>query len=167
MQIRLLINLSETLSKLNIDALSTPTPMPSTYSPHFHTLSTVFWQISNADAIGGRSWFGYQVRICAASATWSACLILSIGLDPQLRHRITSSHAGREQIADMRVINIDYYPREARLAIFRDPWSFPTLFHPACNNLVRRHLEELARKVCGTSNCALLPASCVLNLFLF
>lgn len=54
----------------------------------------------------------------------------------------------RDQIAEFRVMNINYYPRESHLAIFRDPWSFPTLFHPGCNNLVRRHLEELSQKVC-------------------
>ncbi len=53
----------------------------------------------------------------------------------------------REQIAQLRVLNIDFYPRESHLVTFRDPWSFPTLFHPACNHLVRMHMDELAQKV--------------------
>lgn len=53
----------------------------------------------------------------------------------------------RDSIASVRTLNVDYYPRESRLVTFRDPWSFPVLFHPACNNLIRNHLENLARKV--------------------
>ncbi|KAL1955523.1 hypothetical protein VTO42DRAFT_8477 [Malbranchea cinnamomea] len=68
-------------------------------------------------------------------------------LHPQLRSRITNLNLPREQLADFRFMNINYYPRESHLALFRDPWSFPTLFHPDCNNLVRRHLEELAQKI--------------------
>jgi syntaxin-binding protein 1 len=83
-----------------------------------------------------------------SNVTRTRCLTVLIGLDPQLRNRITSSQAGRDQIADLRVMNINYFPRESHVALLRDPWSFPTLFHPACNNLVRRHLEELSRKVC-------------------
>ena len=71
-----------------------------------------------------------------------------LDLEPQLRSRINGFSSARDQIADLRVVNIDFYPRESHLAIFRDPWSFPTLFHPGCNNLVRGHLEDLAAKVC-------------------
>ena len=53
----------------------------------------------------------------------------------------------RERIADFYTMNINFYPRESRLITFRDPWSFPVLFHPGCNNLIRHHLEELAQKV--------------------
>lgn len=53
----------------------------------------------------------------------------------------------REQVAESRIMNINFFPRESQIAIFRDPWSFPTLFHPACNNLIRSHLEDLAQKV--------------------
>jgi syntaxin-binding protein 1 len=55
----------------------------------------------------------------------------------------------RERIAEFHVMNINFYPRESRLITFRDPWSFPVLFHPGCNNLIRRHLEDLAQKVGG------------------
>lgn len=61
--------------------------------------------------------------------------------------RLDQSTMAREQMAGMRVLNINYYPQESHLIIFRDPWSFPTLFHPACNTLVRNHLTELAQKI--------------------
>lgn len=64
-----------------------------------------------------------------------------------LRERIDKSQMARDQIVLFRVLNIEYFPRESHLITFRDPWSFPILFHPACNNLVRRHLEEMAKKV--------------------
>ncbi|EEP75870.1 conserved hypothetical protein [Uncinocarpus reesii 1704] len=50
-------------------------------------------------------------------------------------------------IADFRIVNINYFPRESHLVLFRDPWSFPTLYHPGCNNLVRAHLGDLAQKI--------------------
>lgn len=68
-------------------------------------------------------------------------------LDPQQRQRLDRSEMARKYIADYRILNIDFYPRESHLITFRDPWSFPVLFHPACNGLVRKHLEELAQKV--------------------
>jgi len=68
-------------------------------------------------------------------------------LPPEQRARLDQSAMAREQIALLRVLNIDFFPREARLITFRDPWSFPTLFHPACNQLVRQHMDELAQKI--------------------
>lgn len=53
----------------------------------------------------------------------------------------------KSQIAEFRVLNIDFYPKESRVVTFRDPWSFPVLFHPGCNHLIRGHLEEIAQKV--------------------
>ncbi|KAL8723543.1 MAG: hypothetical protein Q9225_000178 [Loekoesia sp. 1 TL-2023] len=53
----------------------------------------------------------------------------------------------RQQIVQASVLNVDYYPRESHLITFRDPWSFPTLFHPACNHLVRQHMDDLAQKI--------------------
>jgi syntaxin-binding protein 1 len=47
---------------------------------------------------------------------------------------------------------IDYFPRESHVVTFRDPWSFPILFHPACNEMVKKHLEELAHKVRKTAS---------------
>ena len=68
-------------------------------------------------------------------------------LQPEQRARLDQSSMAREQIAQLRILNVDFYPRESHLITFRDPWSFPTLFHPACNQLVRRHMDELAQKV--------------------
>ena len=71
----------------------------------------------------------------------------SLVLPPEQRARLNQSAMAREQIAQLRVLNVDFYPRETHLITFRDPWSFPTLFHPACNQLVRKHMDELAQKV--------------------
>lgn len=68
-------------------------------------------------------------------------------LHPVLRERIDKSHTARENIATFTVLNVDFFPREAHLVTFRDPWSFPILFHPTCNSLVRQHMEDLAQKV--------------------
>ena len=68
-------------------------------------------------------------------------------LSSDQRARLDQSAFAREQIAQLRVLNVDFYPRESHLVTFRDPWSFPTLFHPACNQLVRKHMDELAQKV--------------------
>lgn len=53
----------------------------------------------------------------------------------------------RGQIVDLKVINVDFYPRESHLATFRDPWSFPLLYHPACNRDVPKHLADISQKV--------------------
>ncbi|KAF2838703.1 syntaxin-binding protein-like protein 2 [Patellaria atrata CBS 101060] len=74
-------------------------------------------------------------------------LIWTSLLAPPLRERIDRSAMAREQIALFRVLNIDFFPRESHVVTFRDPWSFPILFHPACNNLVRQHMEGIAQKV--------------------
>lgn len=68
-------------------------------------------------------------------------------LPPPLRQRIDKSTMAREQIAQFRVLNLDFFPREAQLITFRDPWSFPILYHPACAPLVRQHIADLAQKV--------------------
>ncbi|RJE20348.1 sec1 family [Aspergillus sclerotialis] len=73
-------------------------------------------------------------------------------LDPQQRTRINRSQMVQDQIVEKRVLNINYFPKESRLVTFRDPWSFPVLFHPACNHLIRAHLEDIAQKV--VSLCA-------------
>lgn len=64
-----------------------------------------------------------------------------------MKERLDKSSVAREQITVFRVLNIDFFPRESHLVTFRDPWSFPILFHPACNNLIRQHMEDLAQKV--------------------
>ncbi|KAK0994455.1 syntaxin binding protein 1 [Friedmanniomyces endolithicus] len=70
-------------------------------------------------------------------------------LHPVLRDRIDQSKIAREQIALFRVLNAEFYPRESHMVTFRDPWSFPILFHPACNHLVRQHMEDVAQKIVG------------------
>ncbi|KAJ5489136.1 hypothetical protein N7539_004026 [Penicillium diatomitis] len=83
-----------------------------------------------------------------------AYLVWTSFLDPQQRQRLDRSEMARRYIADYRILNIDFYPRESHLITFRDPWSFPVLYHPACNGLVRKHLEDLAQKI--VSVCATL-----------
>ncbi|KAL9135469.1 MAG: hypothetical protein Q9175_003335 [Cornicularia normoerica] len=68
-------------------------------------------------------------------------------LPPEQRLRLDQSAMAREQIVLLRVLNVDFYPRESHLITFQDPWSFPTLFHPACNQLVRKHMDDLAQKI--------------------
>lgn len=80
---------------------------------------------------------------CLADET----ITLDTVLHPALRDRIDKSSIAREQIALFRVLNVEFYPRESHLITFRDPWSFPILFHPACSNLVKQHLEDIAQKV--------------------
>ncbi|KIV99203.1 uncharacterized protein PV09_09067 [Verruconis gallopava] len=69
---------------------------------------------------------------------------------PVLRQRIDRSQIAQSQVADFRVINIEYYPRESQLVTFRDPWSFPKLYHPACSNLVPQTIADIAQKVVAT-----------------
>jgi hypothetical protein len=68
-------------------------------------------------------------------------------LHPQMRRRIDSSRNAQEQLAGFETLSVDYFPRESHLITFRDPWSFPILYHPACNELVRDHMQQLAQKV--------------------
>ncbi|KAM0716903.1 hypothetical protein Q7P37_006755 [Cladosporium fusiforme] len=70
-------------------------------------------------------------------------------LEPSLRDRIDKSAIAREQIALFKVLNVEFFPRESHLTTFRDPWSFFALYHPACNNLVKQHLEDVAQKIVG------------------
>ncbi|KAH9887173.1 Sec1-like protein [Xylariomycetidae sp. FL2044] len=76
-------------------------------------------------------------------------LVWTAVLDPQLRRRIDGSALAKQQIAGFETLSIDFYPRESHLVTFRDPWSFPILYHPACNGLIRRHMQDLAQKITG------------------
>ncbi|KAI1353742.1 Sec1 family protein [Xylaria sp. FL0043] len=78
-------------------------------------------------------------------------LVWTSVLDPPLRRRIDASPLAKQQIAGFETLSIDYFPRESHLVTFRDPWSFPVLYHPACNGLVKKHMEDLAQKI--TSLC--------------
>ncbi len=73
--------------------------------------------------------------------------VVNIVLNPELRARLDRSTMARDHIAQLKTLNIEFFPRESHLITFRDPWSFPTLFHPACNQLVRAHMDDLAQKV--------------------
>jgi syntaxin-binding protein 1 len=74
-------------------------------------------------------------------------LVWTAVLDPQLRRRLYSSPTVEQQIVGFETLSIDFYARESNLVTFRDPWSFPVLYHPACNHLVRDHMQILAQKV--------------------
>lgn len=74
-------------------------------------------------------------------------LVWTALLEPQMRRRIDTTRQAKEQIAGFETLSIDYFPRESHLITFRDPWSFPILYHPACNNLVAGHMQLLAQKV--------------------
>ncbi|KAJ1333412.1 syntaxin-binding protein 1 [Microdochium nivale] len=70
-------------------------------------------------------------------------------LDPQLRRKIDTSPYAKQAIAGFETLSIDFFPRESNLVTFRDPWSFPILYHPACNALIRKHMADLAQKITG------------------
>jgi len=53
----------------------------------------------------------------------------------------------RERIRMFKVLQLEFHPRESHLVTFKDPWSFPTLYHPMCNDLVQKHMKEIAQKV--------------------
>lgn len=74
-------------------------------------------------------------------------LVWTSVLNPQLRHKIDDSPLSKHAIKGFETLSIDYYPRESHVITFRDPWSFPVLYHPACNGLVRKHMQDLAQKV--------------------
>jgi syntaxin-binding protein 1 len=82
-----------------------------------------------------------------------AFLVWTALLDPPLQQRLNASRQASEQIADVVTLSVDYFPRESHLITFRDPWSFPILYHPACNTLVKDHMEQLAQKVWQTGFC--------------
>lgn len=74
-------------------------------------------------------------------------LLWTAVLEPQLRRRIDGSPLAKQMIGGFETLSIDFYPRESHVVTFRDPWSFPVLYHPACNGLVAKHMRELAQKV--------------------
>jgi syntaxin-binding protein 1 len=46
-----------------------------------------------------------------------------------------------------KIVPLDFFPRESHLVTFRDPWSFPILYHPSCDDIVAKHMQVLAKKV--------------------
>ena len=86
----------------------------------------------------------------------TTCFIV---LPQDLQDRIDRLGPAREQITQSRVLNVDFFPRESHLITFRDPWSFPILFHPACSHLIKKHMIDLAQKVWDFLKIALIVAS--------
>lgn len=76
-----------------------------------------------------------------------AYLVWTGVLDPRIRRMIDGCPPAKQRIAGFETLSIDFFPRESHLITFKDPWSFPILYHPACNNLVARHMKILAQKV--------------------
>lgn len=102
-------------------------------------------QISKEDATGEAHFSGPHVRTC--SVMNATRLTEALVLQPPLRERIDKTKSAREYIREFHVLDLSYYPRESNLVTFRDPWSFPLLYHPQCNQLVRQHLADLSQKV--------------------
>ena len=68
-------------------------------------------------------------------------------LDPSLRRKIDDFPGSRQLKAGFQTMFVDFLPRESHLVTLRDPWSFPMLYHPACNAVVPTHMKGLAQKV--------------------
>src|SRR5690606_35384662 len=77
----------------------------------------------------------------------SGFLVWTSLLDPSLRRRLEASPAYRDRVVGFDTLPLDFFPRESHLVTFRDPWSFPVLYHPSCNNLVTEHMRILAQRV--------------------
>ncbi|KID86480.1 Sec1 family superfamily [Metarhizium guizhouense ARSEF 977] len=91
-----------------------------------------------------------------------AFLIWTSLLDPKLSRKINEfpgvgslmvqpqqQRPGSRPVANPKTLLIDFYPRESHLISFKDPWSFPILYHPACNNLIPKHMRILAQRIAG------------------
>ncbi|KKF94429.1 Protein transport protein sec1 [Ceratocystis platani] len=76
----------------------------------------------------------------------SAYLLWTGRLLPKDEERIHKSPAAR-MIRGFEVLMIDFQPRESHLVVFKDPWSFPLLFHNGCNEFVAPHMRVLAQKI--------------------
>ena len=78
----------------------------------------------------------HQARYRTAILRWTSNLPGS--LQNELR---------REQVADSGSLDIDFVPRESHLVTFNEPWSFLTLFHRECDNLVKAHIDGLVKRI--------------------
>ncbi|KPI35538.1 Protein transport protein sec1 [Cyphellophora attinorum] len=74
-------------------------------------------------------------------------LVWTSHLPRPLHDEIFRSESRQRLVADSRSMDIDYYPRESHMVTFREPWSFHALFHPACDTLVKNHLDSLTAKI--------------------
>lgn len=80
-----------------------------------------------------------------------AFLLWTDALPRSLQERIRASR-GKSLIGGEDELSIDYFSRESHLVTFRDPWSFPILYNLSCSELVKEHMEGLARKVHTCAN---------------
>ncbi|PHH61683.1 hypothetical protein CDD82_2120 [Ophiocordyceps australis] len=78
-----------------------------------------------------------------------AYLLWTSLVEASLRRRIDDLPGIRQLRASSKTLFIDFYPRESHLVTFRDPWSFPMLYHPDCNSLVPKHMQKLAQRIAG------------------
>ncbi|KAI1624584.1 Sec1-like protein [Exophiala viscosa] len=76
-----------------------------------------------------------------------AHLIWTSQLPRALGEEIFRSESRARLIVESRTLNIDFFPRESNLITFREPWSFHLLYHPACDALVKNHLDALTQKI--------------------
>ncbi|OCT45227.1 Protein transport protein sec1 [Cladophialophora carrionii] len=76
-----------------------------------------------------------------------AYLIWTSQLPRGLGEELFRSESRAQLIADSRTLNVEYFPREANLVTFREPWSFHLLFHSACDSLVKNHLDTITQKL--------------------
>lgn len=76
-----------------------------------------------------------------------AHLIWTSHLPRSLYDELFRSEARQRLVVECRSLNIEYLPRESQLITFRDPSSFHVLFHPACDALVKGHLDSLTQKI--------------------
>ena len=77
----------------------------------------------------------------------TAYLVWTSLIKAELRRKIDDFPGIRQLRASTKTLFIDFYPRESHVITFRDPWSFPTLYHRECDSLVAAHLKILAQKV--------------------
>ncbi|EXJ63474.1 uncharacterized protein A1O5_11523 [Cladophialophora psammophila CBS 110553] len=76
-----------------------------------------------------------------------AHLIWTSQLPRNLGEELFRSESRAKLIVESRTLNIEYFPRECNLVSFREPWSFHVLFHPACDSLVKNHLDSITQKI--------------------
>ncbi len=76
-----------------------------------------------------------------------AFLVWTSPLPRNLKDELFRSESRQHMVADSRSLDIDFFPRESHLITFREPWSFFSLFHPACDSLVKVHLDALTSKI--------------------
>lgn len=68
-------------------------------------------------------------------------------IDPNLRRKIDEFPGVRQLRSSTKTLFVDFYPRESHLITFKDPWSFPILYHRECDSLVAGHLKTLGQRV--------------------